>query len=141
MKKLLLALLTVGALGTLAWLTRDRLLPPPTVSTAPPPRFRSGGAHSVTAVAPVATVVPAPGDDGDARAGVGNVPPEPQPAHPDDLEEISGIGPVYAGRLAEQGITTFAALTDADIDALSAQIDVAGSIVSDWVAQAKDRSH
>lgn len=104
MKKLLLALLTVGALGTVAWLTRDRLLPPPTVSGDPPPRFRVA------------------------------------PTHVEDLEQISGIGPVYAGRLAEEGITSFVSLAGADAADLSERIDVAESMVSDWVLQAKDRS-
>ena len=60
-----------------------------------------------------------------------------QPASPDDLEVISGIGPATARRLNEAGITTYAqlaAMTPGELDQISGtgRWDPA-----DWIAEAK----
>jgi large subunit ribosomal protein L21 len=60
---------------------------------------------------------------------------------PDDLTVIKGIGPVAAGQLKEQGITTFAqlaALTDADIAKIDEHMPFSADQINDWKAQAKD---
>ncbi len=138
MKKLLLALLTVGALGAVAWLTRDRLLPPPAASTEPPSRFRagSGGAVADTSTSNGSRSTP----QMRVITGHAEATPPVEPT-PDDLEEINGIGPVYAQRLADEGLTTFHALAAADPADTALRIDVTESMVSDWVDQAKERSH
>ena len=59
----------------------------------------------------------------------------------DDLVVIKGIGPVAAGQLKEQGITTFAqlaALTDEDIARIDANMPFSADQIKDWQAQAKD---
>jgi large subunit ribosomal protein L21 len=59
---------------------------------------------------------------------------------PDNLTKIKGIGPVAAGQLAEQGITTFAqvaALTDADIVRIDEAMPFSAEQISDWRDQAK----
>ncbi len=59
----------------------------------------------------------------------------------DDLTVIKGIGPVAAGQLNEQGITTFAqvaALTDAEIETIDAHMPFSADQISDWRAQAKE---
>jgi F-type H+-transporting ATPase subunit gamma len=60
---------------------------------------------------------------------------------PDDLEEIVGIGPVIAGKLAEMGITTFAqvaAWSIADAERIGDQLDFPGRIEREnWVEQAR----
>ncbi len=59
----------------------------------------------------------------------------------DDLVVIKGIGPVAAGQLKEQGITTFAqlaALTDEDIARIDANMPFSTDQIKDWQAQAKD---
>jgi large subunit ribosomal protein L21 len=58
----------------------------------------------------------------------------------DDLTAIKGIGPVAAGQLAEQGITTFAqiaALSDADIERIDAAMPFSAEQIGDWREQAK----
>ena len=59
----------------------------------------------------------------------------------DDLTEIKGIGPVAAGQLNEQGITTFkqiAKLSDADIETIDANMPFSADQIRDWRDQAKE---
>jgi large subunit ribosomal protein L21 len=59
----------------------------------------------------------------------------------DDLTVIKGIGPVAAGQLNEQGITTFkqiAKLSDADIETIDANMPFSSEQISDWREQAKE---
>ncbi|MBC7280811.1 50S ribosomal protein L21 [Hoeflea sp.] len=59
---------------------------------------------------------------------------------PDNLTKIKGIGPVAAGQLNEQGITTFAqvaALSDADIARIDEAMPFSTDQISDWRDQAK----
>lgn len=65
----------------------------------------------------------------------------PPAGEPDDLTVIKGIGPVAAGQLKEQGITTFAqlaVLTDADIAKIDEHMPFSADQISDWKAQAKE---
>lgn len=58
----------------------------------------------------------------------------------DDLTKIKGIGPVAAGQLKEQGVTTFAqiaALSDEDIARIDANMPFSAEQISDWREQAK----
>ena len=58
----------------------------------------------------------------------------------DNLTKIKGIGPVAAGQLNEQGITTFAqiaALSDADIARIDESMPFSADQISDWRDQAK----
>jgi large subunit ribosomal protein L21 len=59
---------------------------------------------------------------------------------PDDLVAIKGIGPVAAGQLNEQGITTFAqlaGLTEADIAKIDENMPFSADQIKDWQEQAK----
>jgi large subunit ribosomal protein L21 len=59
----------------------------------------------------------------------------------DDLTEIKGIGPVAAGQLNEQGITTFAQvakLTDKDIARIDEAMPFSTDQIKDWRDQAKE---
>ena len=59
----------------------------------------------------------------------------------DDLTVIVGIGPVAAGQLNEQGITTFkqiAKLSDADIETIDASMPFSADQIRDWRDQAKE---
>ena len=59
----------------------------------------------------------------------------------DDLTEIKGIGPVAAGQLNEQGITTFkqiAKLTDKDIARIDEAMPFSTDQIKDWREQAKE---
>lgn len=67
--------------------------------------------------------------------------PKPAPAaKDDDLTEIKGIGPTFARRLAEAGITTFAAVAAASPDHLR-EVTKATAIANpdEWVAQAREK--
>lgn len=61
--------------------------------------------------------------------------------HNDDLTEISGIGPVIAGKLRKLGYTRFeqiARLTPQDIERVNAQLNFKGRIEREqWVKQAR----
>jgi large subunit ribosomal protein L21 len=60
---------------------------------------------------------------------------------PDDLTQIKGIGPVAAGQLNEQGITTFAQiakLSDKDIARIDEAMPFSADQISDWRDQAKE---
>lgn len=58
----------------------------------------------------------------------------------DDLTEIKGIGPVYAGRLSDQGMASFAALSAADPTTVAIAAGVPESAAEEWIAQAKSRT-
>jgi predicted flap endonuclease-1-like 5' DNA nuclease len=59
-------------------------------------------------------------------------------AKPDDLTAIKGIGPTFARRLAEAGVTTYAALADATPEHLR-EITKAPPMAEpdEWIAQAR----
>jgi len=60
---------------------------------------------------------------------------------PDDLTKIKGIGPVAAGQLAEQGITTYAQvadLTDEDVVRIDEAMPFSADQIKDWREQAKE---
>ncbi len=51
--------------------------------------------------------------------------PEPEPAEPDNLTRIEGVGPKIGAALAGAGLTTYAAVADADEDTLRAALTAA----------------
>ena len=110
MKKALRFIGVLAGLGTVIWVMRDRFLSLALPREPEPPAFR---------VAP------------------------PQPAEPqtsrsdDDLTIIKGVGPVYATRLNEAGITSLAGLAGAVAETVAATIDVPAGRVSDWITEAK----
>jgi predicted flap endonuclease-1-like 5' DNA nuclease len=67
-----------------------------------------------------------------------NTPPPPD-STPDDLTLIKGIGPVYANRLGDAGIDTFAGLAAADADGIASATGVAPQVASGWIEQARGR--
>jgi large subunit ribosomal protein L21 len=61
----------------------------------------------------------------------------------DDLTQLNGVGPAYAKKLAEAGVTTFAqvaAWTEADLERLDGEIAglKAKAESGEWIAQAKE---
>ena len=66
--------------------------------------------------------------------------PEAVPAEGDDLERIHGIGPVFAARLREAGITTFAQLAATGPEDLAAIVELFPErVVEDgWIGQARE---
>ncbi|CAN5305976.1 MAG: hypothetical protein ACR2JP_05045 [Acidimicrobiia bacterium] len=117
MKHLLRAAGTVGVMGLVVYLLRDRLLPPPVIDPAP---ARIHGAPTPTA--DPATTAPHPAASPFSAA--------------DDLTAIVGIGPVYAARLGAEGITSFAQLADAEPGSIAAAVSAREEMVADWIEQA-----
>lgn len=62
---------------------------------------------------------------------------ESMPSPHDDLTQVRGIGPVYAGRLRDLGIATFAALESTDTEVLAGNLDVPPAMVANWQNQAR----
>ena len=60
-----------------------------------------------------------------------------QPA--DDLTELSGIGPVFATRLAQAGIATFSALAVATPERVAEATGATEAKATDWIEQAAAR--
>jgi len=55
------------------------------------------------------------------------------------VQDIKGIGPAYADRLADVGISTIAELAAADPDAVAEEADLAPGRVQQWVDRANAR--
>lgn len=82
-------------------------------------------------------LLPTPAVDDKPRPHYRSTPPPP--GQPDDLTEVKGIGPVYAERLKQAGITTHRALSESDAATLAETIDVSTQTVAAWIAQAGDK--
>jgi predicted flap endonuclease-1-like 5' DNA nuclease len=59
-----------------------------------------------------------------------------EPQEPDDMELLQGIGPAYARRLNEAGITTFAQLAEADPDEIREITAVTRWDPQEWIDEA-----
>ena len=79
-------------------------------------------------------LLPTPRVTDDARPQYRSTPPPPEP---DDLTEIKGIGPVYAGRLGDAGIRSFRGLSESDATTVAGTVGTTEAVVNDWIAQAK----
>ena len=62
------------------------------------------------------------------------------PVAADDLTEVKGIGPVYAQRLVDAGITSFAKLANADVAAVAGAAKVSESQAASWIGQAANHT-
>ena len=96
-------------IGAAVWAMRDKLLPAPNVPDEPPPRFRTGPETA------------------------------PGPTGPDDLTMIKGIGPVYASRLTQRGVASFADLASRPPAELAGLAGVSEPVAASWIAQAAGR--
>lgn len=66
------------------------------------------------------------------------------PTQPDDLTAIRGIGPVYARRLQDAGIATFAALAAQEPEKIGQIVQIKtwqAASPAEWIAQAKELSN
>lgn len=55
------------------------------------------------------------------------------------VDEIDGIGPTYAERLADAGIETVADLAESDAETVAEAAETSASRVEDWLEQARRR--
>ncbi|MGZ8754804.1 MAG: helix-hairpin-helix domain-containing protein [Acidimicrobiia bacterium] len=110
MKRVFRFIGVLGGLGAVIWVMRDRFISLALPREPEPPTFR---------------VAPHP------------PPVEPSIGLKDDLTIIKGIGPVYAARLEDAGITSLAGLGVANSEAIAATIDVPAGRVDDWIKEAR----
>ncbi len=70
---------------------------------------------------------------------VPSAPPKKEATKPDDLTAIKGIGPTFAKRLTEAGLTTYAAVAGASAEQLR-EVTKAPPMADpdEWIAQARD---
>jgi predicted flap endonuclease-1-like 5' DNA nuclease len=113
MKKLARALGILGGVAAVIWAMRDRFVSIAAPHEPEPPSFR-------------VVTNPAP-------------PAAPNP-NPDDLTEVVGIGPVFARKLMEAGISTFAELAQSEPAQVAQAAGVPESRVHDWIEQASSRA-
>lgn len=59
-------------------------------------------------------------------------------AGPDDLSDVKGIGPVYAAKLADAGMATFAQLASSDPQIVARHAGVSERAAADWITQASE---
>lgn len=101
----------VGGVGAVAWAMRDRFV---TLALSREPE------HPSFTLPPEQTVTAA--------------------TEPDDLTGIAGIGPVFARRLMEAGIATYAGLATADPQRIAEIVNVTDSRASKWVESAASKT-
>ncbi|MDH5372619.1 MAG: helix-hairpin-helix domain-containing protein, partial [Acidimicrobiia bacterium] len=117
----------VVGIATLLWAMRDRFISLALPREPRPPAFRHPDEHPVVPHRPHANA-PTPARQ---QPSVG--------ALPDNLEDINGIGAVFARKLAESGISTFAELAAASADEVAENLNTGSSRVADWIGQARAR--
>jgi len=136
-KKLVRTTMLIGVWAAVSWVLREKLLPLPRPEKGPIPQFRTGAGPSPS---PPAAAAATPGATPTATpTAAPATAPVAGPHHPDDLADIVGIGPVFRGRLADTGITTFASLAATDAAVVAAAIGVTEQMVAGWIAQARER--
>jgi len=123
MRKLVNFILFVAAAVGISWFMREYLVPQPESPTSSPPPFRP---------APEPRTQSEPVGPPEQSQPASNVEPG------DDLTRVTGIGPVFAKRLAAAGFASFADLAAANAGDLADKVDVAESKVADWITQAAD---
>lgn len=109
MKRFARILGIIAGIGVIVWAVRDRFVSLTVPKEPEPPAFRT----------PPTPARPTPAEDPGAVAASGEPAGAPPVASADDLTEVKGIGPVFAGRLTEAGITSFAELAAASEEALT----------------------
>ncbi|MCP3974094.1 MAG: hypothetical protein GY720_06330 [bacterium] len=118
MKKFFKLITLVALVVGITWVLRDQLLPGPETPTSHPPAFRD----------PPSSPQQSP-----------QAPPTAEPSiDTDDLTEVNGIGPVYAKKLAELGLSSFRELAASDADDLATRSEIARDRIADWIEKAAD---
>ncbi len=131
MKRFIRVLSFLAGVAAIIWAMRDRFISLALPREPQPPAFRHPAEHPHVPHQPHADV-PTPSTATAAK------PAEELAA--DDLEEINGIGPVFARKLADRGITTFAQLAAASAADLADAIDTYPTRVQGWIDQAGERT-
>ncbi len=124
MKRFVRLISFAAGIAALIWAMRDRFISLALPREPEPPAFRHPEDHPRVAHSP---------------HQIAHESQDLEPPAKDDLKEIKGIGPVFAAKLADLGITSFAGLAAGSIDEIASGIDTSESRVSDWIDQARQR--
>lgn len=141
------AILVAGGAALVLFLGVHRPSAPP-VGTPAAHRAPPVTASAAPATAPASAPVSAPAPVSHAAPAAPAAAPAPAPAPaaaiasgPDDLKQLSGVGPALEKKLHEAGVTTFAQIagwTAADIAEMDEKLSFKGRIERDgWVEQAR----
>lgn len=131
-KKLIRFAGIVAGIGAAIWLMKDRFLQIPEHGDGEISPFRVPATDGNGAQPGSTLVAPTPTESAEAT--------DDRNADTDDLTEINGIGPVYAQRLIDLGITSFAALAAADAAEAAEHLNLTTEQVQNWIEQATDRA-
>jgi NADH-quinone oxidoreductase subunit E len=131
-----IALLVAAAVAVVLYVGFHKNPAPPVTSPARKPAA-APAPKAEAAAAPAAAPAPAPmSEAAPAASFVSSV-----PAGPDDLKQLSGVGPALEKKLHAAGVTTFAQIagwTEADVAEMDEKLAFKGRIQRDgWVEQAK----
>lgn len=134
MKRLARIVAIIGGIVAVIWAMRDRFISVAISREPEPPSFR---------VHEPAGKIPPPSAEATTRTASTATSEPPVQAAPntsdggDDVTEVKGIGPVFAGRLADAGITDVAQLATARPEKVAAAARVALSRAAGWVEAAR----
>lgn len=115
MKRFARILGIIAGIGAIAWAMRDRFISLAVPRETEPPAFRSEPPRSTPSSRPA----------------------DPQTSEPDDLTQINGIGPVFAGRLVEAGMTSFQQVASSSEETLAEVLGPRVSNPADILQQAR----
>jgi len=145
MKRIFKLLILAAVIAAIVYFLRSRLVPAPEPPVTEPPRFRVAPHEPAHDAPEPADPVPARATDAEVEADAetdtaAEADTAATPAGSgDDLTEINGIGPVFAMRLEDHGITTFAQIAAADADGLAALVDARPDQTAHWIEEAGGR--
>lgn len=132
---LFIAALVAGGAGLVLFLGFHRKPAPPMATPAAKRSQPAAASAHRAAPEPAPAAAPAPAAEPAREA------PTPASSGPDDLKQLSGVGPALEKKLHAAGVTTFAqiaAWSDADIAEMDEKLAFKGRIARDgWVEQAK----
>jgi len=102
---------------------------------APAPRTERAGSSYVDEAEPAAQTEPVAQAKPEDETAPGD---QSEPAgDPDDLTRITGVGPVYAERLNNLGVTDYVGLAAADAGRLAESLQLPDRAIEDWKSQAE----
>lgn len=114
----------VGGALAIIWAMRDRFVSIASPREPEPPTFR------------VVSKTPAPSSNTPTSSAAQTEGRSIAVDDPDDLTQITGVGPVFQRRLMEAGLATFSSIAEADTARVANAAGVPETRAADWITQA-----